>query len=373
MPAVSVILPVYNGARYLREALTDVFRQTFTDFELIVIDDGSTDATPQILDEFRDSRLVRRTHPHNLGITPSLNEGLALAQSPLVARQDADDRSEPQRLRVQVDFMQSHPDVVLLGSTFVEIDPDGVSRHVVPRETDSNRLRWKLLFINQFCHGSTIYRRDVVTRVGGYSETHRHAEDYGLWERMARVGAVVNLPQPLVRYRVHPGSISVRHNTVQKETDRQISREAITALLGYEPPLAFFLLQRTIVTWDDALRAALMAEGAAAQQAGIRQLADDLLGRFCEQRLPAGITPVGFRRWACAYMGRNLRTQAASLLKTARESVHPAERHVLADTARRALWEGMRLRPGLLAQPRTWKIGRSLLLESTSYPQRMSS
>jgi hypothetical protein len=373
MPAVSIIVTVYNGQRYLAEALDSLWAQTYTDFELIVIDDGSTDATPQILDGYRDPRLVRRTHPENQGIPSSANEGLALAGGALVARQDADDISMPERLAVQVAHMQAHPELGLLGTAFWQIDAAGVTQRQVFPEPAPDRLRWKLLFANPICHSSTMYRRDLVERVGGYSMTNPQASDYGLWVRMAAAGPVANLPQPLVRYRMHAENVTSRRGSVTNTLARRISREAVTELLGYEPPPALQLLQRLPVLWEPTIREALLAKGIPAQQAGIRQLADDLVDRFCAQRLHAGTPPAAFRRWARAYLARNLRDQASSLLKATREMPDLVERRQLMDVAALAFRESIRFCPNLLAQPRTWRIGRPLMLRGAVPSARVTS
>src|SRR5688572_17577506 len=192
-PQVTVLMPVRNGAAHLQAAIDSLFAQTFGDFELLVIDDGSTDATPEILREVRDARLRVVTHPHNLGLVATLNEGLALSRGEFVARQDHDDLSHPERLQKQVDFLRGHPDCVLVGTeAFATIGAE-VRAYRLLRPLRAESIRWYLCFDNAFIHSSVMFRRESVTRdFGGYAPSF-HSEDYALWSRIARATPVANL------------------------------------------------------------------------------------------------------------------------------------------------------------------------------------
>ena len=206
-PAVSVLMSVHDGAAWVREAIQSVLGQTAGDLELIVIDDGSTDATPELLAAIRDPRL-RVERQAQAGLTRSLNRALQFATAPLVARLDADDVALPERLACQLAFLQAHPEVGLLGTGCHEVSPSGeVVRTIRPPE-DDGILRRALIRANPFIHSSVVFRREAVERVGAYDERLPVAQDYDLWLRLARVTRLANLAEPLVLRRLTPGRVS---------------------------------------------------------------------------------------------------------------------------------------------------------------------
>jgi glycosyltransferase involved in cell wall biosynthesis len=206
-PRVSVILSVHDGEAYLGQVVASVFQQAFTDFEFIVIDDGSTDRTPEILGSFRDPRIVVISQPHE-GLTVSLNRAIKWSRGELIARMDADDVALPERLARQVAYLDAHSEVGLLGTGSEEITPSGeVVATVVPPATDSE-IRQVLIRRNPFVHSSVMARRGLIERAGGYDERLPVAQDYDLWMRMAALTRMANLPEPLVRRRLLPGRVS---------------------------------------------------------------------------------------------------------------------------------------------------------------------
>jgi glycosyltransferase involved in cell wall biosynthesis len=209
-PHVSVIMSVYNGAPYLREAVDSMLAQTFTDFELILIDDGSVDETAAILSTYDDPRISVHHQP-NQGLVAALNRGLALARGELYARMDADDRSHPERLQKQVAFLNQYPTVGLVGAARRVIDETGaVCAPLLAYPTDNSQLQADLLLRNCFCHGSVMVRRTCVEQVGMYRHEFSNVEDYDLWLRISEHFAVANLSEPLYDYRTHAQSISAR-------------------------------------------------------------------------------------------------------------------------------------------------------------------
>lgn len=205
-PAVTVLLPVRNGAAHLRAALESIFAQTFRDFELLVIDDGSTDATPEILRAVRDPRLRVITHAQNLGLVPTLNEGLDRARGELIARQDHDDLSHPDRLRKQVDFLRAHPACALVGAEAWQTDAAGRVAFRLLRPGSAGSIRWHLCFDNAFIHSTVLFRRAIIRdECGGYPRS-LHSEDYALWSRVARAHPTANLLEPLLYFREHAAS-----------------------------------------------------------------------------------------------------------------------------------------------------------------------
>jgi glycosyltransferase involved in cell wall biosynthesis len=205
MPRVSVIMAVYNDAPFLQAALSSILDQTMRDIEIIVVDDGSTDETPEILAQIRDPR-VRVVHQPNQGHAASLNRAIRLASCELLARMDDDDASTLDRLEKQVGFMDSHPEVVAVGSFATLMTVDGESLCVAARPTDHARMLALLRAGNSpFFHGSVMYRRSAFIAAGGYPEMK--PEDVLIWARMAQIGRLANLPEALYWYRIRPGSL----------------------------------------------------------------------------------------------------------------------------------------------------------------------
>jgi glycosyltransferase involved in cell wall biosynthesis len=212
MPKVTVLMAVYNGERYLREAMESVLCQTFRDFQFLIINDGSTDNTRDLILSYKDARIVLVDSEHNVGQTQSLNRGLELATGELIARQDADDISESERLARQVAFLDRHPEVALLGTCYKEIDIHGsvIAQRKLP--CDTTDIRWSLLFFCPFVHTSVMLRKSVVSeQIGLYNEALAYSQDYELWHRIARQFAIANLPEPLVRLRNHPWSMTATY------------------------------------------------------------------------------------------------------------------------------------------------------------------
>lgn len=219
-PAISVAMSVYNGERFLATAIESVLAQTFGDFEFLIVDDGSRDATPAILRDFQkaDSR-VRPVVRENRGLIASLNEMLAAARAPIIARMDADDICQPERFERQLAFLTAHPDHGVVGSWSEDIGEDGEpifrtgAEHPLTHEDVLCAIEAGRHVI---CHPAAMYRRDVVLSVGGYHAAFRHCEDYDLWLRLASVTKLANIPERLLRYRRYDGQVSNRHATEQQ-------------------------------------------------------------------------------------------------------------------------------------------------------------
>jgi len=210
MPFVSVLMPVFNGERYLRPALDSILTQTLTNFEFIVINDGSRDNSAEILEQYatRDRR-IRLIHQENRGLIASLNRGIELAWSEYIARMDADDVSLPSRLEKQHKFLEENPGHALVGTwAHIQVEdsaPDRMHKH----PTDSLAAKWALLFNCPFVHSSVMVRRQAVVEAGGYDSGFQQPspEDYDLWSKIARVHEVANLPEILHIYREVKSSI----------------------------------------------------------------------------------------------------------------------------------------------------------------------
>jgi len=206
---VTVLMPVYNAAPYLRLAMDSVLSQTHRNFEFLIINDGSTDGSADILRSYKDSRIRLVNNESNIGLVATLNKGLNLASHELVARQDADDISEPERLSAQTLRMMENPSIALLGTQARMIGGDGsdVDMGVLEKPVSEFAIRWYQLFDNPFIHSSVMFRKSVaVGECGAYPDS-RACEDYDLWARMAENHRVESLPEKLVHYRTHSASI----------------------------------------------------------------------------------------------------------------------------------------------------------------------
>lgn len=217
-PTITVLMPVYNGERYLREAVESVLNQTFTDFEFLIVNDGSTDASRTIICAYDDPRIRLIDNPANLGLTKSLNLGLQASLGQYVARQDADDISETERLAKQVNFMEANPQFSLLGTWYREIDAGGNFGDNVRLPSDQVELQWALLFYCPFVHSGVMLRKEVfLNQVGLYDETFLYAQDHELWLRTSRQALITNYPDYLVRYRLNPHSMTETYGGLTNE------------------------------------------------------------------------------------------------------------------------------------------------------------
>ena len=215
VPKVSVVMPVYNGEKYLRVAVDSILNQTFKDFEFIVINDGSTDRTQEILESYHDRRIIM-IHQEHMGLTKSLNKGIALAKGKYIARQDADDISMPERLKKQFEFLENHEIVALLGTAAKIIDERGNYIHTREYPCDYFSIQKVIKEDNCFCHGSVMFRKKSFFDLGGYREIFSTAQDYDLWLRFAENFEVENLPTPLYTRRFNPRSITLKNIVFQR-------------------------------------------------------------------------------------------------------------------------------------------------------------
>jgi cellulose synthase/poly-beta-1,6-N-acetylglucosamine synthase-like glycosyltransferase len=258
---------VFNGEKHLAEAVRSILDQTFGDFEFVIVDDGSTDTTAQILDSFDDPRIVRLTNPQNIGIPKSANRGLEAARAPYIARMDADDVCAKNRLEVQHAFMESHPGIGMVATSFTVIEPTGEVRgqSEIP---DAELLPWVMLWANCIGQPSVMMRRSALAEVGNYDTAMSYAEDYDMWCRFLMGGhGIATLKYSSFLRRKSPLRASVKHSAAD-ECVRNILRRYLAWIIGQpvaEEALSAFLKfsrRSRDTTLDDFRRAVKVADGA---------------------------------------------------------------------------------------------------------------
>ena len=229
-PAASVILPVCNAEKYLAAAIESVLSQDYRDFELLLLNDGSTDGSPAILERFAalDARCKLHAWP-NRGLIGTLNAGIQLAAADVLIRMDADDICRPHRFARQMAYMQEHPECVAVGSRVMLIDAEGwpitefFGDELSHNEIDAAHLGGKG---GTIVHPAAVIRTQAMVQIGGYRTNYPHSEDFDLFLRLAEVGRLANLPDVLLEYRQHPDSVGYRYARMQWDSARRAVADA---------------------------------------------------------------------------------------------------------------------------------------------------
>lgn len=220
-PKVSIVMPVWNGEKYLTEAVDSILKQTFGDFEFIIVDDGSQDATITIIESYKDER-IRLLRLEHGGIVKALNAGVAHAQASWIARQDADDVSLPDRIENLIALARRRSNAVLVYSDIELIGKRASLKQ--PRLARTRALvATKMCWHCPIAHSAVMFSKAAFEKAGGYWESQRHAEDFGLWGRMIELGEFAAVPERLLQLRLHEESISVKKAELQSELTRQIA------------------------------------------------------------------------------------------------------------------------------------------------------
>lgn len=230
---ISVVMPVYNGERYLASAIDSILAQTYSNFEFIIINDGSTDSTPIMLAEYveRDSRIKLLHQGQNQGVTKALNWGCKLAQGKYIARMDADDLCEPERFERQVKFLENHPEVIVVGCWSAYIDEDDTVIGIWKTPTNPRVIQWRQIFSNNLAHPSVMMRRAEVAQVGFYS-TELPIEDFALWSQLSLIYDLANIPEVLQKRRVWKESITVKSRDIQIKSGTTVVAATVAHYLG---------------------------------------------------------------------------------------------------------------------------------------------
>lgn len=228
-PAVSVLMPSFNAGAFLKIAVESILNQTFTDFELIIIDDGSTDDSFDPIRRIEDDRIKLVRNEHNMGLIATRNMAVSYARAPLLACLDADDLAMPSRLERQVETFRVTPGLAVLGSSAYLIDSKGREFDAIDVPTSSEEIRREILRGNKIIHSSVMMRTSVVKEFDGYPKEFSLAEDYALWVRIIESHKVMNLPERLIKYRVHKGQVSYEKLQTMWQMTTQIRTQAWVA------------------------------------------------------------------------------------------------------------------------------------------------
>jgi glycosyltransferase involved in cell wall biosynthesis len=221
VPELSILLTAFNSELYIGETIKSILNQTFTDFELIIMDDGSTDQTVQIIQSFSDKRIQFVSHPLNMGIAATRNHCLELATGRYLAFVDSDDIIQPHKFEKQLAFLNSHPDFGLVGSYVILIDAQGRQTGKLNLSAGSEKIPAIMLFHNYFVNSAVTFRKSLL---GNYSYTENlvPCEDYYMWNYLLQKSKGINLPEYLTSYRQHPASITHRNAGKKVESDKNL-------------------------------------------------------------------------------------------------------------------------------------------------------
>jgi glycosyltransferase involved in cell wall biosynthesis len=306
MPRVSIVMPAYNAEPFLSEAIDSLLGQTFSDFELIIVDDASTDGTAQMLAGYamRDQRIVPWRNDVNLGQARTMNRALDAARGEYIARLDHDDVALPRRLELQVAFLDRHRDIGLLGSGSWLIDAEGHPRggsSLMP--VDDLQIRWSTMYRNPIHHSTVMLRRDVLERNRLRYDSAWLAQDYDLWVRMLRHTRAANFSTRLTKYRVRAASVTRMNLEVLRRETAEIALRAI------QQELPGFPVSLERVAPLVALCSRWPMPGLSAQRAALEVLLLDLLAAFLrahagEPRLDALRRYAAFRIARVVFRGK---------------------------------------------------------------------
>lgn len=253
MPKISVVMSVYNGEYFLREAIDSILAQSFTDFEFIIIDDCSTDSSVDVINSYQDKRIRLLRNEKNLRLPASLNKGIMASKGEYIARMDADDISLPNRFEKQVEYLDRHTDIVALGGSYQAIDKDGNNLYI-HRAMKGDRLEKYFLYPSPISHPTVMIRREIMMKHNlFYDEQYPSAQDYELWQRIHQKFRIDNLSDILLKYRVQSNSISVTKKKQQRDNMYKIFRTYAQVPVSYYECMAITHKEYIIRPWHQAV------------------------------------------------------------------------------------------------------------------------
>jgi len=303
-PTVTVLVPVFNRERFVDEAIRSVLEQDFDDFELLLVDDGSTDRTPEVIERWktRDPRVVAVASPTNLGIPGALNLGLAHARGKYVARLDSDDLMMPRRLAAQAAVLDARPEVTLVSSAYDIVDLEGRHLATWPGDDPPEVMAFLLNFFNAVGGGGQVmFRLAEVLDEGGYSPHYPSSEDYDLWVRLLRRGRIETLPLVGMTKRTHADQSLQRYGAVKRANWTGIMRSALEPYL--QRPIRDEEIAALITVWRHDDRAGMGRVADAVMREAFARFQDDVTDPALRARLQKRIA------WQWYYAARILRSR----------------------------------------------------------------
>ncbi len=257
-PSISVVMPVYNTAEFLAESIESILAQSYKDFEFIILDDGSTDKSWEIICNYasKDKRIITFQNGKNEGIFFTRNFGLDISTGKYIAVMDSDDISTPERFVKQITYLESHPEIDVLGGQIVKFGDVAQSANKSNYPLTPGGIRWGLVIGSQLAHSTVMMRNHLFSAEGFRYREQKVAQDYDLWTRLSHKHKIANLPEVLVKYRIHHSSISQTKEVLQKDETIGIIKSYITEVSGENLPEAIIkglIVTKEIRSIDDAL------------------------------------------------------------------------------------------------------------------------
>ena len=251
MPKISVIMPVYNGEKYLREAIDSILNQTFSDFEFIIIDDGSVDRSPEVIKNYTDPRIRFYVNEKNMGVAATLNRGLELATGEYIARMDSDDIALPERFDKQVSYMDTHPGVAVCATAIRMFGAQNGEKYF---STTHGQLKVDLLFNNCLAHPTVMMRRSVIGCKYRYNEEFSAMEDYALWIEVSREYELASIEDVLLMYRVHRSQVTQNRPNGYLEQEKMLKNKLLFELgVLNDKNLETFILERSKCSLEEKI------------------------------------------------------------------------------------------------------------------------
>lgn len=242
---VSIIMPVYNGEKYLRSAIDSILSQTYTDFEFIIVNDGSIDKSEEIIKSYSDSRIRYIKNEKNIGLDTTLNNSFKIAKGEYIARMDCDDLSHPTRIEKQVRFLVSHIDYDMVGSQYVNIDQNRKPFEIGAQLLEDDEIKYAIQSVNCFCHGAVMFRASFIQKNQiEYKHEYSPYEDYELWTRITQITKTHNLPNVLYAYMSNPTGMYLTQHKEMIEGPRELGKKLQTNM---ELPQLHYLFIRKLI------------------------------------------------------------------------------------------------------------------------------
>lgn len=243
-PQISVVMPIYNGEKYIKESIESILNQELKDFELIIINDGSTDRTEEIVKEYeeKDNRIKLIQNRNQKGLPGALNTGLAATRGCYIARADADDINRPYRLKMEYEFLEAHPQIHIIGGGYAPFNENGHRMNIF-HPASSIEIAWKFISNTYFCHPSVMFRREIIKNIGDYP--YVGAEDFAFFSKIVRKYRCANLKKILIQYREHQTNYSLTAKDRVRESVKNTFKENYLHYMGNLEYSEFFYRYQT--------------------------------------------------------------------------------------------------------------------------------